>query len=190
MSAEVTPNLLLRLTALGVLTVIAQIAAVSQIDVLGANADLTPLVVAFAAFLCGSLPGAVYGFFVGLFLDLALVQTLGVNSLILVGVGYGAGRVRELRDPQGALVPVVIGAGATAVSTIGFSIMQFMLGVDAPVSWELLGDIVVTIAINSLISVPVFALVRRWLTPALPEDPRRRRRRAYTTGGLSPLSRS
>jgi len=24
----------------------------------------------------------------------------------------------------------------------------------------------------------------------LPEDPRRRRRRAYTTGGLSPLSRA
>jgi hypothetical protein len=36
----------------------------------------------------------------------------------------------------------------------------------------------------------VRAIVRRWLMPALPEDPRRRRRRAYTTGGLSPLSRA
>jgi hypothetical protein len=27
------------------------------------------------------------------------------------------------------------------------------------------------------------------LGPFLPDDPRRRRRRAYTTGGLSPLSR-
>jgi len=32
-------------------------------------------------------------------------------------------------------------------------------------------------------------VIRRILTPALPEDPRRRRRRAYTTGGLSPLQR-
>jgi hypothetical protein len=33
--------------------------------------------------------------------------------------------------------------------------------------------------------------VRRVLEGALPDDPRRRRRRrAYTTGGLSPLSRS
>jgi hypothetical protein len=48
----------------------------------------------------------------------------------------------------------------------------------------------VTIVLNSLIAVPVYSLVRRWLVPALPEDPRRRRRRrAYTTGGLSPLSR-
>ena len=44
--------------------------------------------------------------------------------------------------------------------------------------------------IGSLIAVPVYAVVRRWLVPALPDDPRRRRRRrAYTTGGLSPLSR-
>jgi hypothetical protein len=28
------------------------------------------------------------------------------------------------------------------------------------------------------------------LVRLLPEDPRRRRRRAYTTGGLSPLSRA
>ena len=34
--------------------------------------------------------------------------------------------------------------------------------------------------------MPVYALVRRWLLPVLPEDPRRRRRRAYTTGGLLP----
>jgi len=33
----------------------------------------------------------------------------------------------------------------------------------------------------------VYALVRRIVRPVLPEDPRRRRRRAYTTGGLSPL---
>ena len=40
--------------------------------------------------------------------------------------------------------------------------------------------------------VPALSEVRqgdllRLITPALPDDPRRRRRRAYTTGGLSPL---
>jgi hypothetical protein len=50
--------------------------------------------------------------------------------------------------------------------------------------------ILATIVLNAIISLPVFALVRRWLAPALPDDPRRRRRRAYTTGGLSPLSRA
>jgi predicted secreted protein len=68
--------------------------------------------------------------------------------------------------------------------------MQFLLGVDAPVSWALLRQTLATLVINALIALPVYALVRRWLLAALPQDPRRRRRRAYATGGLSPLSRS
>jgi hypothetical protein len=69
------------------------------------------------------------------------------------------------------------------------AIIQFLLGVDAPVSFLLLQQILVTVLVNTLISLPVYAFVRRVLKPALPEDPRRRRRRAYTTGGLSPLHR-
>ena len=68
--------------------------------------------------------------------------------------------------------------------------MHFLLGVEAPVSLLLARQILATVLLNTLIAVPVFALVRRWIAPVLPEDPRRRRRRAYTTGGLSPLSRA
>lgn len=180
-----------RLVPLGVLTVIVQVAAVSQVHLFGVNADLLPLVVAAVGLLCGSLTGATFGFAVGLFLDLALVQTVGLSSLLYVAVGYWAGRARELRDPQGPLVPIVLGALATAVATIGYSLMQFLLGVDAPVTFVLVREIVATILLNALIAAPVMGLVRRILGPALPEDPRRRRRRrAYTTGGLSPLQRA
>ena len=87
-------------------------------------------------------------------------------------------------------MPVAGGAAATAVATIGYSLMEFLLGIDAPVSFLLVREILATILLNALIAGVVHAIVRRWLLPALPEDPRRRRRRAYTTGGLSPLSRS
>jgi len=186
----ITPQLVARLVALGVTMVILQIAAVSQIELFGTNADLSPLVIAAVGLMVGSLPGAVFGFCVGLFIDLALVQTLGLSSLVYVAIGYWAGRLLELRDPQGALVPFAVGAGATAVATIGYSVMEFLLGVDAPVSFLLVREILATILLNALISGVVYAIVRRWLLPALPEDPRRRRRRAYTTGGLSPLSRA
>jgi rod shape-determining protein MreD len=179
----------LRLAALGFLTVVVQIAAVSQVTVFGVSADLSPLVVASVGLLAGSLPGAVFGFAVGLFVDLALVQTLGVTSLLFIAVGYWAGRLRELRDPPHGLVPLAVGAGATAVTTVGFALMQFMLGVRAPVSWLLLRQVVVTILIGSLLALPIYTLVRRVVQGSLPEDPRRRRRRAYTTGGLSPLQR-
>ena len=184
------PQLILRLALLGVLVVLLQVSAITQIELFGTNADLVPLVIAAVGLLAGSVSGACFGFFVGLFLDLALVQTVGLSSLVYVGVGYGAGRFREMRDPQGALVPLAVGAAATAVATIGYSVMQFLLGVDAPVSFLLARDILATVLLNAIIATPVYAAVRRILLPALPEDPRRRRRRAYTTGGLSPLSRA
>jgi rod shape-determining protein MreD len=185
-----TGALMLRLVALGLVLSVLQIAAVSQLTIFGANADLLPLAVAAVGLLCGSMTGAIFGFAVGLFVDTALVQTMGLSSLVYVVAGYGAGRLRELRDPQAALVPMAVGAGATAVATVGYSVLQFLLGVDAPISLLLLRQVLVTIIVNTLVAYPVYALTRRVLLPALPDDPRRRRRRAYATGGLSPLSRS
>jgi rod shape-determining protein MreD len=179
----------LRLLALGFLAVIVQEAAVSQISIFGVSADLTPLIVMSVGLLSGSLAGAIMGFGVGLFVDMALVQTLGVTSLLYIVIGYWSGRLRELRDPAHGLVPLALGAVATAVAGIGMAIIQFLLGVDSPVSLLLLQQIFVSVLVNSLIALPVYALVRRLIKPVLPDDPRRRRRRAYTTGGLSPLSR-
>ena len=161
--------------------------AVSQISIFGVSADLTPLMVMSVGLLTGSMTGAVMGFFTGLLVDTILVQTLGITSLLYIAIGYWSGRLREVRDPAHGLVPLAAGAAATAVSGIGMTIIQFLLGVDAPVSLLLVQQIFITVLVNTLISLPVFALVRRVIRPALPEDPRRRRRRAYTTGGLSPL---
>jgi rod shape-determining protein MreD len=183
------PHLLARLVAVGLAGVIVQTAFVSQLPIAGANADLTPLLVMSVGLLCGSLAGACFGFGVGLFFDIVALQTLGVSSLVLLGVGYGAGRLREARDPEGTLVPLAVGAAATLVAALGFALMQFLLGADAPVSWALVRQTLATLVVNTLIAVPVYAVVRRALRASLPEDPRRRRRRAYTTGGLSPLSR-
>jgi rod shape-determining protein MreD len=178
-----------RLILLGFVTVVVQQAAVSQISVFGVSADLTPLVVMSVGLLAGSLAGAVMGFGTGLLVDLVLVQTLGVTSLLYIAIGYWAGRLREVRDPAHGLVPLAMGAAATAVAGIGMALIQFLLGVDAPVSLLLLQQIFITVLVNTLIALPVYALVRRIVQPVLPQDPRRRRRRAYTTGGLSPLHR-
>ena len=184
------PQLVLRLTIVGLLTVLLQVSAVTQLEIFGTGADLVPLVIAAVGLLAGSMAGACFGFFVGLFLDLALVQTIGVSSLVYVAVGYWCGRFRELRDPQSALVPLAVGGAATAAAMIGYSLMQFLLGVDGPVSFLLAREILATVLLNAIITTPVYAIVRWMLRPALPDDPRRRRRRAYTTGGLSPLSRA
>jgi rod shape-determining protein MreD len=172
---------------MGLVLVVIQESAISQISIFGVSADITPLMVMSVGLLAGSMTGAVFGFFTGLLVDTMLVQTLGITSLLYIAIGYWSGRLRELRDPAHGLVPLAAGAAATAVAGIGMTIIQFLLGVDAPVSVLLVQQIFVTILVNTLISLPVYALVRRIINPALPDDPRRRRRRAYTTGGLSPL---
>ena len=179
----------LRLAVLGFITIVVQQACVSQVTVFGVSADLTPLVVMSVGLLAGSMAGAIMGFSMGMLVDLVLVQTLGITSLLYIAIGYWSGRLRELRDPAHGLVPLALGAAATAVAGLGMTLIQFLLGVDAPVSLVLLQQIFITVLVNALISLPVYTLVRRVIRPALPEDPRRRRRRAYTTGGLSPLQR-
>jgi rod shape-determining protein MreD len=180
-------RLALRLAVLAFGTVVIQEAAVSQISIFGVSADLGPLVVMSVGLLAGSMAGAVFGFATGLLVDLVLFQTLGITSLLYIAIGYWSGRVRELLDPAHGLVPLGMGAGATALAGFGMALIQFLLGVDAPVSALLLQQIFITVLVNTLIALPVYHLVQRIINPALPRDPRRRRRRAYTTGGLSPL---
>ena len=179
-----------RLALLGLLGGIIELTTVSQVSVFGVPADLSPLLVASIGLLCGSIAGASFGFGLGLFMDTLLAQTLGLSSLVLLTAGYLAGRLRELRDPAHALVPVAVGAAGTAIAVVGFTVLQFLLGVDAPVSFLLVRQILLVIVLNTLLALPVHLIIRRWLSPFLPDDPRRRRRRAYTTGGLSPLSRA
>jgi cell shape-determining protein MreD len=192
----VSSGLVGRLAALSVAVVFFQIGVVSEVPVFGVTADLSTLLVAFIGLLCGSLVGAVSGFAIGLLVDLALVQTLGLTSLVFTLIGYACGRLHDRSSEIGqhnshaALTPLLVGAGASACALVGYSAMEFMLGVDAPVSLQLLRQIVLGIVVNTIVAVPMWLLVRRCLVGGLPKDPRRRRRRAYTTGGLSPLSRT
>ncbi len=183
-----TPGTLVpRLVALGLLAGVLQVSAVSQLTVFGTNADIVPLVVAFVALLCGAEVGAIFGFVMGLFVDTALVATLGLSSLVYVAVGWGAGRLRETQDPQSSLVPLFVGGVASAAAAFGFALMQFLLGAEAGVSFELVRQLIVATLVSTLLALPVYAGVRRALQSA--QGGSGRRRRASTAGGMSPLSR-
>ena len=181
-------HLALRISLVAFVAVVLQNTVVSQISIFGATADVTPLVVMSVGLLAGSMAGAIAGFAIGIFLDMVMFQTVGVTSLLFITVGYWSGRLRELRDPSHGLIPMGLGALATGFTGIGMAVIQFLLGVDAPVSWLLIQQIILQVLVNCLIALPVYEVVRRFLYRALPRDPRARRRRAYTTS-LSPLQR-
>jgi rod shape-determining protein MreD len=179
--------LVARIVVFGIVVGIVQVTFVSQFPVAGGTADLAPLAVMSIGLLCGGLVGASFGFGLGLFLDVSLLQTLGVTSLILVGIGYFAGRLRDgIADTESSLVPLLAGAAATVTMSVAYSIIQFLLDVSAPVSGVLLRQLLATLILNTLLALPVYAIARRWLSRSLPQQPRGRRRQP-SSAALSPL---
>jgi rod shape-determining protein MreD len=173
-----TAGSFLRVVGVLLVVVVLQVSGLSQLSVLGASPNLVPLAVAGMAFLAGSVTGALTGFTVGLVLDLAVGQTVGATSLVLTAVGYGSGRYREVRDPAHGLSPIVFGAGATAAYLLAFAAVSFMLGVEASINaLALLREMAVTVALNVVLALPVFWVLRRALRGALVSDPLARRRR-------------
>lgn len=182
-----TPGTVLRIALLLLLALVLQLSAVGQIGLFGGHVDLVPLVVAAIAYYGGSVAGAASGFGMGFLMDLAVGGTMGASSLVLTAVGYGVGRLRELRDPAHGLLPVPVGAAATAGWVTAFAAVSFMLDVGATVSPVVIREMIVTVLLNALVALPVFAGCRRVLRPSLvvdPSDVRRRRQPPRETGPL------
>lgn len=178
-----TPATFVRLGALVLFGVVLQIAGVTTLHIFGAHPDLVPLIVGAVGLLGGSVYAAVVGFCCGLLIDLALGQPLGATSLVLTAVGYAVGRYQEVRDPAHGLLPIPIGAAATAGYVFGFALLSFMLQVRGPVSASVIREMIITILLNALLALLVFPLIRRFMRPSLVGDQRPRARAATATTG-------
>lgn len=174
-----TGPIVLRLVALAFAVLIFQLAFLSQITIAGSHPDIVPALVVVMGLLGGSLAGAVAGFSIGLFVDSALIQTMGASSLVLLGVGYLAGRFREIFDITNELWPPLVAGGLTALAITGYALIQFLLGVDAPVSALIVRDLLVKSALAVVLSIPLYVGTRRIVRAAMIDD-RPRRRRAQT----------
>jgi rod shape-determining protein MreD len=182
-----SPAAFLRVGFLVVLAVVLQLSGLSEITIFGGHADVVVLVVAAVAYYAGSVPGSATGFFSGFLLDLLSGATMGASSLVLTAVGYAVGRFREMRDPSHGLLPVAVGALATAAWVTTFAAVSLMLDIGARVSPLVIRDMVLTVLLNALIALPVFTGCRRLLRPSLAVDPyevRRRRRPPRESGPL------
>jgi rod shape-determining protein MreD len=176
-----------RVGILLLLAVVLQLSTLSQLPIFGGHADVVVLAVAAVAYYGGSVPGSAAGFAAGLLLDLLSGATMGASSLVLTAVGYGVGRFREVRDPSHGLLPVPVGALATAGWVVAFAAVSLMLDIGARVSPLVIREMVMTVLLNALLALPVFTGARKLLRPSLSVDPlevRRRRRPPREAGPL------
>jgi len=181
----VTRRIALRIAALIVIAVVLQISFFSYLSFFGTTPNIIPLVVIVLGLLGGAVLGAVCGFATGLLLDSALLQTLGASSLVLLGVGYLAGRYREASTISNSLVPPLLIGALTTAAAAGFAAIQLMLGVRSPVSLLVLREIVVQGLLAVVLAIPFYPLIRRVLRSAIVDDFTARRGRTSLTRGAS-----
>jgi rod shape-determining protein MreD len=166
----VTPRIALRIALILLVAVVLQVSFFSYLSLLGGTPDALSVVIVSLGLLGGAVIGAVCGFAAGILLDSVMLQTLGISSLVLLGIGYLAGRYREGFEISNSLTPIVLAAGLTALGAAGFSAVQLMLGVETQVSLLVLREVLLKGLLAFLFAMPIYPLVRRLLRPALVDE--------------------
>jgi rod shape-determining protein MreD len=150
------------------LAALLQITILAPIDVLGGTPNLLLVTLVAAALLRGSVYGASAGFFAGLIVDTATLETLGLTSLVLTIAGYWIGRYGETTGRDRAHAPLLSVVVATALYTVGALALHFVLGDSVSARYVLLESLPPEIVLNLLLAVPVYAVCRRFLRPPEP----------------------
>ncbi len=159
--------------------VLIQLAVITQFRIFGVVPDVIPVLIVSIGLLGGATMGATTGFIAGFLIDLILIQTMGVSSLLLTIGGYSAGMLRELRDPVHPLTNSAVGAAAAIFFTVGFGVMQFSLGQPAPEPWSMIWTTLLAGVYGALMAPLIFRAARWAMLPTLGrDDPVMRRRRA------------
>jgi rod shape-determining protein MreD len=140
-----------------------QVSVLGSIEILGGSPDLVLVTLVGVALLRGAIYGACAGFFAGLLLDTANLETLGFTSLLLTIAGYWIGRYGETTGRDRSHAPLLSVAVVSILYALGALGLHVVLGEPAPAQVVLVDSLAPTILFNLLLTVPVYALCRRFL---------------------------
>jgi len=153
--------------AAGVLfvAVVVQVSILSRVDIVHGRPQLLLVTVIALSLLRGAVFGAFAGFCAGFVADTGTLGMLGFTSLLLTLAGYWAGRYGETTGRDRAHAPLLSVVVVTALYQFTALVLHFMLGDPAPAREVLLNGLVPTVLLNLLLTLPIYALVRRVVRP-------------------------
>jgi len=150
---------------------ILQVSVFSGVRILHGIPDLLLVTIICVALLRGPVMGAALGFWGGLLVDTANLGTLGVTSLLLTVAGYWIGRYGETTGRDRSHAPFVSVVVVTFLYAVGSLAFHYVLGDPAPARQVLWSTLFQGIALNLIMTWPVYALARL----VLPQPERRER---------------
>ncbi len=156
----------LRLVAILVVAVLLQTAVAPNFRILGANPDFALVIVVSVALVTGAEVGAVFGFFTGLFVAIALMEPFGLSAFVFVLVGFLVGRYAETADLSAGVAPLFSAFVATLLANVLFATAQYLLARQVPLGFFLGRVLVPSLILNTLLAAPIFLVVRYWLRGA------------------------
>jgi len=145
---------------------IVQVSLLSTFRVAGGYPELLLITIVAVSLLRGSVFGAVGGFFGGLLMDTATLETLGLTSLLLTVGGYWIGRYGETTGRDRTHAPYVSAAVVTVLYAVGALLLHVLLGDAVSGRLVLIDSLVPTIVFNLILTAPVYLLVRKLLGSA------------------------
>ena len=143
-----------------------QVSVFNSIELGGAAPDLLLVTLVAVALLRGAIVGATAGFFAGLIVDIATLETLGTTSLLLTIAGYWIGRYGDTTARDRAHAPFLSVLVVTVLYALGALLVHFMLGDAVSARVVLVDTLLPAVLLNLVLTAPVYALCRRALRPA------------------------
>ena len=164
----------LKATGLLLFAAILQVSIATPLEVGRGHPDVVLVLVVLVALLRGPIVGALAGFWAGLALDVAALQTVGLSSLLLTLAGYASGRFGEATSRSSPHPPLVAVALVTVGVTLASGMVHFMLG-EGVAATQLLAEVLVPgLALNLLLAYPLYRLCRSFFP--VPDRDRREAR--------------
>jgi rod shape-determining protein MreD len=155
---------LARSTVVMFVVLAVQNTVLDSVRIAGAHPDAMLLLPIAAGYVAGPDRGAGFGFAAGLLADLFLPTAFGLSALVGCLLGYGTGLATRGLVRSSWWLPLVVGAGATAMGVSMYAILGAVLGRPGALNVDLVPALVVTVPAAVVLVTPVVRMVA-WAMP-------------------------
>jgi rod shape-determining protein MreD len=143
-----------------VVVALLQTTIMPHLTIWGISPDLVVIVIASWGLLQGTTEGCLWGFIAGVAIDLFSDAPFGAATISLVLVGLLAGLAKRSRLQAHFALPMVVVAMGTVLYNLSFLTLLQISGQSVPWLEALFRITLPSAALNALLAIPVFALMR------------------------------